>query len=216
MLRLEVNPATLFFANKWVLYGHLQSVCSNYFNSYIKIAEIFTIADFWKVFNNVPSAYNLHQNDIMYKGKRIVSFSLFKEEVTPEWEHPINAQGCELGCREELDADLFQSMWMDLSLSLVNNELDNVVGIRCINKTNRTRYLYKIEIWFDTKVHKDVHTVHNMLRQSFPTCTFNRMDHEFKKQQAQDYNVKCNKRTKKHRGLADMGSSSRSNYLPEM
>lgn len=149
MLRLTVNPDTLFFTNKWCVYVHLQSVSSTFNMSFLKIAEIHTVADFWRVFNNIPSCEDLHTNTVMLEGKKIIAYSLFKEDITPEWEHPVNFAGCEWGCREEMTASLFSFLYSRLALSAVNSEIDHVVGIRCINKCNKLRNIHKIEVWME-------------------------------------------------------------------
>lgn len=149
MLRLTVKPDTLFFANKWCVYVHLQSVSSTFNVSFLKVAEIHTVADYWKVFNNLPSCEDLHTNVVMLDGKKIIAYSVFKEDITPEWEHSVNFHGCEWGCREEMSANLFSFLYSRLALSAVNNEIDNVVGIRCINKCNKLRNIHKIEVWME-------------------------------------------------------------------
>ena len=124
MLRLTVNPDTLFFANKWCVYVHLQSVSSTFNMSFLKVAEIHTVADYWRVFNNLPSCEDLHTNVVMLDGKRIIAYSVFKEEITPEWEHPVNFHGCEWGCREEMSASLFSFLSIKLFAAFTIVDVD--------------------------------------------------------------------------------------------
>lgn len=188
MLRLTVNPNTLYFNHKWVMYAHLQSISSTYYSSYISLGEIYTIADFWRLINNIPSAKDLHSSTIVWHGKRIVAYSLFKEDITPEWEHPINEQGCEWGCRENMSSDLFNQMWSSLILLSVNDQIDNVAGVRCINKSNRVRSMYKIELWLDSNNEADTIHAKDMIDAMLPHHPlFTLMYHQDKQDQASEY-----------------------------
>jgi len=166
-------------------------------NSCIKLTDIYTIADFWKTMNYLPSASDLHSATINIDGKKMIAYSLFKNDITPEWEHPTNKNGSEWGCREHLSCASFSQIWNTLILSFVNNELDHVVGIRCINKTNKNRIIHKIEIWMDSIDPKCCMSVKNTLNDLVPNCPhFTFMKHEHKQIQAQEYN-KSRKPTQK-------------------
>lgn len=197
MLAIDINPNTLYFPNKWVLFANLQSGSSNYMNSYVEIATIHTVADFWQVMNNIPYD-KLHSDIIQVTGKRIVAFSLFKEGIAPEWEDPINCKGCEWGFRDDISNEIFCQMWIRLTLAAVNNEIGHVSGVRCINKCNKFRSLYKIEVWltiadFD-KVYDTKKEIDDVLQSNH---AFTLMFHEDKQQQAFDFNSK--KKIKKSR-----------------
>lgn len=198
MLRLTVRPETLSFSNKWVLYAHLHCGSTTYFNSYIKVSEIKTIADFWQTINNLPTAYDLYYNSIFMDGKRVVAYSLFKDDILPEWEDPVNTKGCEWGCRDNISEKVFSSMWSSLILAAVNDELDDVVGIRCINKTNKIRSLFKIEVWMSCSDYEDALKVKENMKIMIKTCeTFTLMYHEDKKTQAIEYTRKKNKKSQR-------------------
>lgn len=203
MLRLKVDPDTLFFANKWCLYIHLQSVSSTFNASYLKIAEILTVADYWKIFNNIPLYESLHTDTVMLEGRRIIAYSLFKNDITPEWEHPVNFDGCEWGCREEMSASLFSFMFSELTLSCVNNEIDDVVGVRCINKCNKMRSIHKIEVWMECNdidkaqvVKKCIDNIKQQ-HQEGPDMIFTLLYHEDKQSKALEYNFKKKSRHKR-------------------
>ena len=193
------DPTSLYFCNNWKLYANLQCGSTTYSLSYIEISDISTIADYWMTMNNIPSAFDLHTNQVFIDNKRVSAYSLFKEDITPEWEHPINENGCEWGCRENLTDSTFAHMWQTLTLMAVNNELDYVIGIRCINKTNRMRNLHKIEVWLDNDDYNIALSVKDLLDKTFENCPlFTLMYHKDKKQQAYEYlskRIKHKKRT---------------------
>lgn len=189
---------TLMFRHKWVLYVHVQSISTTYYTSYVKIADITCVYDFWCVLQNIPTAKDLHSRLVLMNNSRIVAYSLFKEGVTPEWEHIVNMNGCEWGCREDMDSETFAYMWNSLIVAMVNDELDNVVGCRCINKSNKMRKLFKIEIWMDSLDSKDTNRIKQhidaILRLNIP---FSLMLHDDKHKQASEY-LNKRKKTKKH------------------
>ena len=192
MLRLTANPDSLFFRNKWSLYAHIQSVSSTFSTSFVKIADIYTIADFWKVFNNIPSCDDLYSNLIYLNDKRIIAYSFFKDDITPEWEHPVNMKGCEWGCREEMSSDVFTSLFNELVLLVVNDDIANIVGIRCINKCNKQRNIYKIEIWMQSNDITHANLVRSYIDSEIKYCKtsmFTLLFHEDKQVRASEYSI---------------------------
>ena len=197
MLAITVDPKTLYFNEKWVLFANLQSCSNNYISSYVEIATIHTVADYWQVMNNIPYD-KLHSDIVELAGKRIVAFSLFKNGISPEWEDPVNCKGCEWGFRDEISNETFCSMWINLSLAAVNNELEHVAGVRCVNKCNKIRSMHKIEVWltiseFD-KVYESKKLIDDVLQSQY---TFTLMFHQDKQQQAFDFNSKKKIRRRK-------------------
>lgn len=192
MLHIYTNPKSLYFEHKWNLYGHTQSISQTYSSAFVKLSTIKTIADFWCTMNNIPSAYDLHSHQIFMDEKRIVAYSLFKENITPEWEHQMNINGCELGFRDELDVETFSQLWNTFTLSAVNNEIDHVVGIRAINKCNKSRCIYKFEIWLDTVDETHIKYVQDFINKAFGHLvhSFSLMYHHEKQSQANEYTKK--------------------------
>tara|TARA_B110000008_G_scaffold187223_1_gene186032 strand:+ start:152 stop:739 length:588 start_codon:yes stop_codon:yes gene_type:complete len=193
------DPYALFFEEPWVLYGHVYSGSFMYLNSYIFLGKVSSIGDYFNLFHHAPSASQLYNQTIILEGKKTVAFSFFKHNVLPEWEDPINKKGSEWGCRDNIPGGLFQTMWDTFTLAAVNSEFDNVVGVRCINKTNKGRLLYKIEIWMDTDDIVKANSVLEKMKSLFDTDLplFIHMLHEDKQQQANEYSKKkkkqCNK-----------------------
>lgn len=192
--KLDIDPETITFSSKWTLYANLQSMSITYSNSFVKIGSAQNISDFWRLFNNIPSALDLHSKAVYVNNNEIVAYSFFRDDITPEWEHPINLKGSEWGCRENIEASEFETLWNYLILSVVNEEFNNVVGIRCINKTNRIRVVYKIEIWMDTCDEectiKTKNDIDNILDKLGLKLDFTLMLHEQKQSQASEYSKK--------------------------
>jgi hypothetical protein len=197
----HIDPATLYFTDKWILYANLQAGSVNYINSYVEVATIHTIADFWQVMNNVPYD-KLHSDIIQSSGKRIIAFSLFKEGILPEWEDPVNHKGCEWGFRDDISNEMFCDMWLCLTLAAVNSEIDDVAGVRCVNKCNRLRPLYKIEVWLTTADYDKVYDIKNSIDRVLNTeYVFTLMFHEDKQQQAFEFRKKTRRHAKMKHSL---------------
>lgn len=195
------DPSRLPLTHTWSLYAHLQAVSSTFQSSYLKLAEMTNIKDFWCVFNNIASCQDLHTNIVVIDNKRIIAYSFFKDDITPEWEHPTNYAGSEWGCREHMSAMTFESLFASLVVAAANDELEHVVGVRCINKCNRTRSLFKIEVWMDTCEPDVTHTVWQHIEAISAQCeeqpVFTLLDHQDKQTKAYEYVKKRHVRRKK-------------------
>lgn len=202
MIRLTVDPKTLSFKNEWNVYIHFGSISQTYNNSYLKIGTIKSVYDFWSFQQHMPSTNDLYHHWISLDGRKVVAYSIFKHSVTPEWEDYVNASGSEWGCRENLSDEQFNHMWFWLRLMLCNDQLPNVVGIRCINKSNRLRTIFKIELWMNSCNRHVTEKVKNILDDAFHGPEFTLMFHSDKQSQAFEYTKKkmkksCDYRQKK-------------------
>ena len=192
-----MNAEKIFLNDTWTMYAHVHCVSNTYINSIIPIFTFDNISDFWCMFNNIPSAKDLHENIVMLSQKQLVAYSLFKNDITPEWEHHINANGSELGCRTYMNSGLFEQIWLDFILLAIGNdpEFKNVVGVRCINKSNKLRKLFKIEVWLQTYENELAIPVKEKISEFVPEWVeFSFMKHEDKQTQANDF---INKKGKK-------------------
>ena len=68
-----------------------------------KLCEVATIEDFWRAFNNIPKPSMIFfdgRTRKRFKDRSVESFSLFKKNIKPEWEDPMNRSGAEWFCRK--------------------------------------------------------------------------------------------------------------------
>jgi hypothetical protein len=190
------DPKKIFFSERFAFYIHLQSISETFTQSYIKVCDIETVHDFWSILNNVPSCESLHSNLIFIDGKRVVAYSFFKENVKPEWEDSTNFLGSEWGCRENMSSDEFANNFISVALSLLNDEFSSAVGVRCINKSNRVRDLYKIEVWMSTSGTKKVMNDKCVLNRSLISpLNMKLLIHRDKHNRANEYHKKTKKKT---------------------
>lgn len=172
----------------WVWYGHFPCASNNYGSSYMELARFGTVAEFWRCFNHFPSIQRIHDGTLMINNCSVIAFSLFREGVLPEWEDPVNIKGSEWGCRENLDERRFKDLWVDYILGAIGEQIPHCVGIRAINKSNRTRLLHKVEVWMDATETRCVQECRRSLNTLNPTSPkFLYMPHQDKQHQAQEY-----------------------------
>ena len=172
----------------WVLYVHFQCASTNYNAAYMPIATFKTIGEFWRVMNNVPDVKHLHIGNIALNSCKIVAYSMFREGIHPEWEDPVNMTGSEWGCRENLEVERFKTLWCDYTLGAIGEMIPHCVGIRAINKSNRSRTLHKIEVWMDCTDHTKSQACRRSLTHLVPSSPkFQHMFHMEKKTQAVEY-----------------------------
>lgn len=72
-----------------------------------KLCEVATVEDFWRAFNNIPKPSQIFfdgRSRKRFKDRSVESFSLFKKNIKPEWEDPMNRTGAEWFCRKMFPA----------------------------------------------------------------------------------------------------------------
>lgn len=197
------TAAALRLETEWRLYVHTHSISSNYGSAYECIATIRTVADLWRTLQNVPDAAELVSKLVLHKNKRVVAYSLFRGDVRPEWEHNVNSNGSEWGCRDAIHPETLTRMWLHLALAAVGEQLRHCVGARVINKSNRTRQLHKVEVWMSTMTPScTAETLADVRRTLEGTKhpEFSLMNHSQKKTQAHDYETCMRKKRQQHAG----------------
>lgn len=173
---------------EWVWYGHHPCGSNTYNKAYIELGRFRTIAQFWQHFNNFPAIGNIHDGTVYCNNMPIVAYSLFRSDVKPEWEHPVNSRGSEWGCRESLDRKTFETLWLGYVLGAIGEQIPHCVGIRAINKSNRTRFLHKLEVWLNKIDHASVHESRQILLEMVDNPPkFSFMPHQTKQTQAVEY-----------------------------
>ena len=136
--------------NVWTLRAHAISNGQTYKVSYFQVMDLQTIYDWvvmrqWlkpgDVFSNPSVAYKLYENPI-------TGFTLFKDNILPEWEDPRNANGTTCSLRGDFPGAVINDMWNELVLEVVRGGMhDSVLGIQITDKTSR-KSCVKFDVWF--------------------------------------------------------------------
>lgn len=175
--------------NEWIWYGHHPSGSTTYNKAYIELGRFNTVAGFWQFYNAFPPITSVHDGTLMLNGHSVVAYSLFRTGVLPEWEDPVNHNGSEWGCRESLDRSRFGLFWDTYILAAIGEQIPHCVGVRAINKCNRTRRLHKVEVWLNKHDPETVETTHEVLLSLLPMAApkFTLLLHNVKQSQALEY-----------------------------
>lgn len=185
---MQENPDEIFFETPWIWYAHFQCASTNYGASYVAIGKFHSISEFWSLYNNIPDIKHVHDGTVRIDNALAVAYSVFRDGIKPEWEDPQNHEGSEWGCRENLDKPQFANLWFEYLLGAIGENIPHCLGIRAINKSNRTRALHKIEVWMDTVNHASTQECRRSLTTLVPSSPrFSHMLHHEKHTQALEY-----------------------------
>lgn len=174
---------------EWVWYAHHPSASNTYSRAYVEIGRFKTVAMFWQYYNAFPSCTKIHDGAITLNGQPVIAYSLFRAGILPEWEDAVNHQGSEWGCRELLDRSTFQEFWDIYIMGAIGEQIPHCVGVRAINKCNRSRSMHKLEVWLDTNDLESVYMTRKVLLNLAPSFStkFTLMLHDVKQSQAMEY-----------------------------
>ncbi len=182
--------------NTWTYYIHVDSQSDTYLNSYKKVLDFDSCEGWARLFNNIPDAGTLLslENEIWCESEKVSAYSIFKEDIKPEWEDENNCYGCEWGCRQEIEKSDANIIWKHLVASVVCGQLD-ALGVRVVNKNTLTRSISKIEVWLGQ--YHDPAATYAMIQQVLTGCKLQReipnfqlIHHDNRHRETMDFNEK--------------------------
>lgn len=133
----------------WCLYAHFQSTNDTYGHSYTLVSHMNSIEDWARTWNNChPYLVGDSSRTVYIEKKCVMSWSLFKHPIRPEWEHPANVNGITLTHRtniNELDA---ADMWQTLVVECARGAApDYINGVQTTMKFSKTFTFIKFDVW---------------------------------------------------------------------
>lgn len=157
-------------STSWKFYDHQKSGSDDYDKSTRYIGSFDDVITFWQYFNNIPKPsqlfYQVNIGKPYYQLKKedkreISSISLFRNDIKPKWEDPINAKGGEINLKKFYKKELspikyLDLLWESLVLSCIGNNLeysDEITGVRVVDSSIENKPLYRIEMWFSNLDH---------------------------------------------------------------
>lgn len=136
-----MDPRELPLATAWTWYAH--GAASTYAASLVTLGRMRNVHDFWCHVHHVPAVSNFAHAEIRCGGAAIRGYAVFRDGVTPEWEHAVNAVGGEFLLRVH-DAAQLDDVWRDLLCACVGGAHGGaIVGVRCMRKHPQP----KLEVW---------------------------------------------------------------------
>lgn len=148
-----------FLESEWVIWEHRSpdKNSKSYEDNMEKLCEVATVEDFWRAWNNIPKPSAIFydgRNRKKFKDRTVESFSLFKKNIKPEWEDPMNRTGAEWFCRKAFAAPQLDEYWLTLALSMIGETLeggDEICGARVVDKSTGQRQMFRLELWIKKK-----------------------------------------------------------------
>jgi len=145
--------------SEWVMWEHRarDKNSKSYENNMAQLAEFATVEDFWRLWNNIPKPSQIFYDGRTrkkFKEHRVESFSVFKKNIKPEWEDPMNRAGAEWFCSETFSMPQLDELWQDLVLGMVSETIDptdEICGARVVDKSSNGRQMYRLELWIKKK-----------------------------------------------------------------
>lgn len=162
----------------WTLYLHYKDLGTNYNENLEKLMEIDNIQTFWQTYNNIPSILDLFSDGVNIKkikrnNSTPCAYSIFKNGISPCWEHPDNKSGFEFSIKTTYNFNKMQSDWLNSMICVIGNKgnaYECINGVRVVDCTKYNSVVYRLEFWVNDLSKKD--EVENLLRSN---------DFEFKK-----------------------------------
>ena len=186
------------------LFQHVESQSDTYNGAYKKAVTFNTCEGWARLFNNIPDAGTLTSSthEIRCHDEKVIAYSIFRDDIKPEWEDKRNETGCEWECRQELERGYVTEMWKLIVASMCGGELD-ILGSRVVNKNTSFQNVSKVEIWLGEE--HDPAEVYGKLQEilsslKFPSCivpNFQLVHHDIRNKETSDFNEK--RRRKKNR-----------------
>lgn len=139
----------------WTWYAHIDVRSSNYDDATVVLGTFSSFEDFFRHRHHIPPPSQVFTGErvlrLTAQDANVSGYALFRANVTPAWEHPRNATGCDVCARGCWNANDLR-MWESLCIDLLNETLpSNVNGVRLTHKIDRRTgsLLHKLEVWLE-------------------------------------------------------------------
>lgn len=151
--------------NEWTIWEQLENDSHKDYTSNMKPVLTFsTVQEFWRIWDNLPQPSQLMTDHRMISKAQdgppqmVDAMMIFRDNVKPMWEDPLNANGGHFEARYQLTKDedsqaRIDEHWNNIVLGIIGATVDpvNVItGVRLVDKlrTSRGGGFLRIEIWF--------------------------------------------------------------------
>lgn len=163
--------------NTWTLYAHYLSNANSYQTSYIKMCDVASFQDFGRMWNHThPRLIGDATRAVHVQGKRLTTWSFFKDNISPEWEDSLNKNGVTYSFRKGMSCDDVYNLWETLVASCtLSTHPCELNGIQVSRKTttvcpHEPGLIMKFDLWFTSvSSHNEIE---EWLSHLVPNCSF--------------------------------------------
>jgi len=150
-----------------------------------KVAGFSTVQDFWKLWNHMPQPSELLEQKRMVReqpdGLHVIdAIMIFRENIRPEWEDKMNAQGghFQFQLKPNIGGGQVDEYWNNLVLGMIGATIEPanmITGIRLVDKLSgpRAANVIRLEVWFSNM--EDNAQV-QLLKKNVEKCMATRLD----------------------------------------
>lgn len=173
----------------WVVWEQIMQASdgktAQYSDATHKVAPFSTVQDFWKLWNHMPQPSELLDQKRMVReqpdGLHVIdAIMIFRENVRPEWEDPMNATGghFQFQLKPQTGGGQIDEYWNNLVLGMIGSTIEPanmITGIRLVDKLSGPRMAngIRIEVWFSDYENTSAVT---QLRKNVERCMATRLD----------------------------------------
>lgn len=129
---------------------------NEWLNEFCEIYTFSTIENFWRLYNNLPPVTSFSINS---------SYTLFRDNVLPSWEHPKNIDGFSfiLYIPNSLQKD-YKSMQLKSFLLFIGNYKNYVETLNGLTFDKKFKN-YRIVFWFSSMKHHNQETFNSIIEE---------------------------------------------------
>jgi len=150
-----------------------------------KVAGLSTVQEFWKLWNHMPQPSELLEQKRMVReqpdGLHVIdAIMIFRENIRPEWEDKMNAQGghFQFQLKPSIGGGQLDEYWNNLVLGMIGATIEPanmITGVRLVDKLSgpRAANVIRIEVWFSN--YEDSVSVQT-LKRNVEKCMATRLD----------------------------------------
>ena len=152
------------FSDNWCIWEHRNDM-EDYEKNLNKLCVFSDVITFWRWFKLIPKPtdffYSQKRNRGLVGGRSVVSYSIFREGISPKWEDPVAHDGGEWRIRRFKNLLELDDVWENIVLLVLGNSLDmseNILGVRVVDSSHLEtgKAMYNVEIWFDQMERSEV------------------------------------------------------------
>lgn len=161
---VEADPMQL--QSKWKIWEQLETDQKDfeYKENMKAISSFETVQEFWQMWNMLPQPSQLMNDKRMVRNgpggssHNVDAIMIFRDDVEPMWEHPLNKHGGHFESRYTQTSSVDEQArmdehWNNLVLGMVGATIDPsrmITGVRLVDKlhTGRGGNFIRIEVWF--------------------------------------------------------------------
>mmetsp|Transcript_117369 Transcript_117369/g.252363 ORF Transcript_117369/g.252363 Transcript_117369/m.252363 type:complete len:228 (-) Transcript_117369:314-997(-) len=150
-----------------------------------KVASFATVQNFWKLWNHMPQPSELLEQKRMVReqpdGLHVIdAIMIFRENIRPEWEDKMNANGghFQFQLKPNIGGGQVDEYWNNLVLGMIGATIEPanmITGLRLVDKLSgpRAANVIRLEVWF---TNFDDSNAVQTLRRNVEKCMATRLD----------------------------------------